>query len=455
MGKRSREQRRQRERADRAAGRYTPPRVSGATDSAHSSGSAYDGFFPPVADLVQGALHVCREGSEAQLGPFLDLLADPSSRPQVRARVDHAVADMVLHYLPLAWEYGWQPADVVRLVGRRLRDPHRQLAAAAIVVGHHAYPATQVDPRWSDQVRALADELAATRDGSPDPKGPSWVLRGGSSRREAIGSALRLCRFMGMLPRLPRLCALPGEGSSRGASSHHVDEGVLRRVRGLLAKAESTTFEEEAQALTAKAQELMARHAIDRAALAAETGDHQAPVGLRLSVDNPYAQAKAILLAKVAEANRCRAVWSDELGFTTVFGFLGDIEAVDLLYTSLLVQATASMTLLGSHRSSDGRSRTRSFRQSFLVSFAVRIGQRLRAAAEVAEGEAVGEHGASLLPVLASRQSAVDAEADAFFPETSNIRSSAPQNAAGWVAGHAAADLAALWGGAEVEEQAS
>lgn len=38
-------------------------------------------------------------------------------------------------------------------------------------------------------------------------------------------------------------------------------------MRGLLAKAEATEFEQEAEALTAKAQQLIARHAVDGALL--------------------------------------------------------------------------------------------------------------------------------------------------------------------------------------------
>ena len=59
-------------------------------------------------------------------------------------------------------------------------------------------------------------------------------------------------------------------------------------------------------------------------------------------------------------------------------GFAGDVEAVELLFTSLLVQATAAMMRAGSRTGRNGRSRTRSFRQSFLHAYAVRIGQRLR-----------------------------------------------------------------------------
>ena len=146
---------------------------------------------------------------------------------------------------------------------------------------------------------------------------------------------------------------------------------VLEKVRALLAKAESTTFPEEAEALSAKAQGRMARHAIDEAmgsagaGAGARVGD--GPTGVRVPVDDPYAGAKSILLSEVAAANRCRAVWSKGLGFSTVLGFEADLEFVDVLYTSLLVQATAAMVAAGSQVDRSGRSRTRSFRQGFLL----------------------------------------------------------------------------------------
>jgi hypothetical protein len=88
---------------------------------------------------------------------------------------------------------------------------------------------------------------------------------------------------------------------------------LLAKVRALLAKAESTTFETEAEALTAKVQELMARHRIDRALL--DAGGHQPdeqPIGRRIGTENPYADAKAALLGKVARADGCKAVWSPQ-----------------------------------------------------------------------------------------------------------------------------------------------
>jgi hypothetical protein len=250
--------------------------------------------------------------------------------------------------------------------------------------------------------------------------------------------------LLSSLPPLPPLGAAP-----RRAPRPDHDPRMLEKVRALLAKAESTTFPEEAEALSAKAQELMARHAIDEAMVGAAAGVDDAPSGLRLPVDDPYARAKSILLSVVASANRCRAVWFEGLGFSTVVGFEADLEFVEVLYTSLLVQATSAMVAAGSQVDRSGRSRTRSFRQSFLLAYAARIGQRLREAEAAGRAEAAEAYGEALLPVLAGRQAAVDAARDAAFPHTVS-RSVSASNAGGWAAGSAAADLASLSGRSEV-----
>jgi hypothetical protein len=217
---------------------------------------------------------------------------------------------------------------------------------------------------------------------------------------------------------------------------------VLEKVRALLAKAESTEFDEEADALTAKAQELMARYAIDQAMVASTETDER-PGGRRIGVDDPYAQGKANLVAEIASANRCQTVWMSRYGFSTVVGYASDVEIVEVLYTSLLVQATRAMTASGAVRDSAGRSRTRSFRQSFILSFAARIGERLRAATRVATDEASDVHGSTLLPVLAGRSAAVNDVFEEIFPDLISV-SSRISNVAGWRAGRVAADLADL-----------
>ena len=218
-----------------------------------------------------------------------------------------------------------------------------------------------------------------------------------------------------------------------------MDPKVLDRVRALLAKAESTDFEEEAEAFTAKAHELMSRHAID----AAMVGDRRGAVGAtgrRIRIDQPYASAKVSLLGAVAGATRCQAVWVKDGGFVEVFGFPDDLDAVELLHTSLLLQATTAMLAAGS---GDARNRQRGFRHAFLVAFASRIGRRLREAAAVTVTAAEVEHGAALLPVLAAREHEVDAARDASYPSVRSRRASV-SDAAGFAAGTRAADRASL-----------
>jgi hypothetical protein len=258
---------------------------------------------------------------------------------------------------------------------------------------------------------------------------------------DSLPVAVDVLALLLSLPALPRLGAPP--------SRRPQDTRVLEKVRALLAKAESTTFPEEAEALSAKAQELMARHAIDAAMVAtgagAGIGAGDGPTGVRVPVDDPYAGAKSILLAEVAAANRCRAVWSKGFGFGTVLGFESDLAFVDVLYTSLLVQATSAMVAAGSQVDRSGRSRTRSFRQAFLLAYASRIGLPLRDAEPASRSAAAEEYGEALLPVLADRTAAVKAAEAEAFPHLVS-RSLTISNAAGWAAGKAAADLASLSG---------
>lgn len=216
-------------------------------------------------------------------------------------------------------------------------------------------------------------------------------------------------------------------------------DGVLHKVRSLLAKAESTTFPDEAEALTAKAQQLMDRHAIDRAMVAASTGRGSGPEGREVTIDAPYAREKYLLLAAVARANRSRAVFAQHDGVATVVGFPEDQETIELLFTSLLLQATSTMLANGDRAAT----RTRRYRQSFLVAFASRIGQRLEEADAAVVAEADRAHGGGVLPVLADRADAVEAHLAREFPDLRSRRV-VVRDRVGWGHGTAAADRADL-----------
>ena len=436
MGKRNRERRRakqQQQRRSRPSG--SPP------GGRHRGGSEHRIGDEAAEAVVMSAAHAFGSGQEATYERLLAALVDEGSQGHVARQVDAVLARCLERAVGEAWQRGWQPADLVQVVGRRLAAAHERVAVEAVAAEARRYARTTLHPRWIAQLVALgADSEAAPPDGGPSA----------ADHAERVRHSLETLSVLLFLPPLPRLCPLPGEapfgehaGGMRSAGPGRADPRMLERVRALLAKAESTSFPEEAEALTAKAQELMARHAIDRALLDAATGDGASPVGRRLPIDDPYAGAKSLLLSEVAQANRCRSVWSKELGFSTVFGHEADVDSVELLFTSLLVQATAAMTAAGRSVDRWGRSRTRSFRQSFLVAYATRIGARLREAAAAGAAAAEEEHGASLLPVLAAQDEAVEEACVAAFPELSQ-RSMAATNASGWYAGLAAAEVASL-----------
>ena len=222
-------------------------------------------------------------------------------------------------------------------------------------------------------------------------------------------------------------------------------ERALGRVRALLAKAESTTFAEEAEALSAKAQELISRYSLERLLDEAQGGVEGDVTTREIHLVAPYVMPKALLVSAVAAANRCECIVRHEVA--VVIGAPADLDAVELLARSLLLQAEGALVVAGRHVEA-GRSRTASFRRAFLIAYGHRIAERLRAADRTAT-----EHlapGGSLLPVLARHDERVSAAREALFPHTRTVRTTV-SNRHGWAAGRAAADLARLAGSAELD----
>lgn len=385
-------------------------------------------------DGVLAAVETFRSGSDAEYRVMLEALGFVEERAG-RDAIHQAVSWWIERSLDRAWNSGWQPADVMRFLRRGCTARHADALVALVAASGGRRPEAAADDRWSAQVAALSAD-------SPAPAAFRSTSPGLALAVEALSDLLRL-------PPIPRLSASTSSGTARTAGGPGTT-AMLDRVRALLAKAESTTFAEEAEALTAKAQELMARHAIDAAMLdAGRAAGGTTVAAWRIGVDDPYADAKSLLLDRIARANRSSAVWCKDLGSSTVFGDRSDLEMVELLFTSLLVQATEPMLRAGRSVDRYGRSRTTSFRKSFLVSYAVRIGERLAAATESAVAEGAERHGSALLPVLASRAEAVDEALHEAFPDTYS-RGPAASNHSGWLAGRAAAEMASLGVGQEL-----
>ena len=201
-------------------------------------------------------------------------------------------------------------------------------------------------------------------------------------------------------------------------------------------------------ALTAKAQELITRHAVDAALLAATTDRHETPSTVRIPIDPPYVDAKSLLLQTVATAGRCRSVFHGGLAMSTVVGFPADLAATELLFTSLLVQAQSALEEAAAHAPPGTRVRSTSYRSAFLLAYAQRIGERLEEVNDAVFAAAESESGPSFLPVLRSRSDAVDDFMDERFGTLQQSQVRGGYDAAGWAGGTRAADNAALTSGA-------
>jgi hypothetical protein len=221
----------------------------------------------------------------------------------------------------------------------------------------------------------------------------------------------------------------------------------VARIQALLDKAESTPYPEEAEAFLAKAQELMARDAIDEAMLAAVATNREEVELLDLAIEPPYASAKLALLGVVGHANRCRTVslkGPNGTAHATVAGFPGDLANTRTLYLALSLQATRSML----EARPPAHEPLRRFRHAFLVAFASRIGERLREARRTAEDDAAAAQqrapgGPSVSLVLAGRESEVEKAVRRAFPFLRTARVSG-SSGPGFASGRAAADRAAL-----------
>jgi hypothetical protein len=369
------------------------------------------------------------------------------------AAVNRSAEAVMLDQIEAIWEGGWQPAELHRQ-GRLgcANGSGARLVGLAMASDHAVRRSTTLDRRWVDQVEGLGLPAVDGRRG--------WVRRWSEDehleRAEAVAILVDVIANLLHLPRLDPILPPPGAGadwsSGTGPASAEIDP-VLMRIRGLLAKAESSTYEAEAMAFTAKAQELMTRHAIDSALLHSKSGrrDEQ-PVIIRVPIDAPYADAKSLLLQTVAEAGRCRSIFHSGLALSTVAGFHADVSAVEVLFTSLLLQAQAALSDAAKSAPAGTRTRSQRYRSAFLLAYTVRIGDRLNEINDAVFAQVEAEQGSSFLPVLRSREGEVDDFMAERFGEMTHSRVRGGYDAAGWAGGRIAADNAQL-GSGHITEQ--
>lgn len=206
--------------------------------------------------------------------------------------------------------------------------------------------------------------------------------------------------------------------------STEAPDRLLDRVRKLLAKAEAEGVTvAEAQALTAKAAELMAKYGIDRALLAATRPETDKPDNRIVEIYNPWARVQAHLFCGLAAALRCQCILLPARTGQRVhiFGYASDIERADVLYTSVLIQMWHGLIAAEVPVRADS---VRAWRRSWLLGFAAAVIARVRAAEQRAEQAASAEPGDSSRAalVLADRSLVIRQNVAHAYPRTRPAR---------------------------------
>jgi hypothetical protein len=222
---------------------------------------------------------------------------------------------------------------------------------------------------------------------------------------------------------------------------------MLARIRALLAKAESTEFPDEAEAYTAKAQQLMAQHGIDEAALLI-TNPAANPIADRvIHIPAPYAMGKLGLLRRVADAMGVKHVRIRNRGADEelhLFGLTSDLDLAEMLFTSLLLQA-ARLMAQDRRTSVAARQRPKSWTRDWQDGYANRVGVRLAAMYRQAEVNRPDVGGVSTALVHVRKDELVSAAVAATYPKLVSQRSTR-QIGVGYGHGDAAGRRADLGG---------
>jgi Protein of unknown function (DUF2786) len=226
------------------------------------------------------------------------------------------------------------------------------------------------------------------------------------------------------------------------------NDGKLATIRGLLAKAENgAATTAEAEAYMAKATELMAKYGVDRAMLAASDPSTDVIGDRVVTVPGPYAMGRVALLIQICDALgvrhvRKRGAGSNGAQVMHLFGYGSDLERVDMLFTSLLLQAAAQMTRDEREGMRWAWDSVKVWRRDWLEGFAVRIGERIADAERRARQQYDAQHvdGPSTALVLVDRSRLVEARFVEAYPNTR--KSGGRRVGAGYGDGHRAGDRA-------------
>lgn len=204
-------------------------------------------------------------------------------------------------------------------------------------------------------------------------------------------------------------------------------ETIAQRIVKLLNKAERAGSPEEAEAFFAKAAALQQKHAIDEMMLnAARGGQEQDKLGSKTYVlEGGYRKAYQHIIYRLAEALGGKAIelvtYDRKRTTMVVHGFESDLLSFDILYTSLIIQATrackqhvAGLDVYSYMTAAEKFQERKSFIMGYGTGASDKVRDERRAAAKAKEAdEKPGEPGVGL--VLADRKTQVDQHFDQIY----------------------------------------
>lgn len=225
------------------------------------------------------------------------------------------------------------------------------------------------------------------------------------------------------------------------------DHSKLEMIRALLAKAERTDNDNERDAYNAKASELIAKYGIEQALISAKRPLREMPTTRTWRIVAPYVTDRRMLLAAIGHSlglpnvgwRRYDAESGKYCFEMTLTGFESDLERVDVLYTSLLVQMAQGVTAARVPWDEDPRV----FRKSWMYGFTVIVGRRLQAAERSAAHDANNDAPGTDL-VLVDRAAQVKTAFEAANPKLGKYSRQKPNSQAGRMAGRDAGSRANL-----------
>lgn len=146
----------------------------------------------------------------------------------------------------------------------------------------------------------------------------------------------------------------------------------------------------ERDAAMAQATRIMAKYSLTENMLEFEAGTPQSVESLVIHIKNPYAAKKEIIVNTVASAFGCTAVKIDKSVMIRIFGFPGDLEKIQYLYNSVIVQLFVGLSQVDCPPWENGKTFRNSWVNGFITTVGKRITTTIRKAADEVRTESTG-----------------------------------------------------------------